>query len=133
MTRKYMMENIEKLIKEFGEENRVLIENKLEIIVFKIDEIRSDNNKTRIKIEELDKRMYKVENHPSQCVLSEKILEMKTDIDEYLKEELPERMLKVENTLLAQASIKKWLIAAIAITGGLFTLLFSILKLLGML
>jgi len=77
--------------------------------------------------------MYKVENHPSQCLLSEKIIGMKTDIDEFIKEALPERMLKVENTLLAQASIKKWLIAAIAITGGLFTLLFSILKLIGML
>jgi len=83
------MENIEKLIKEFGEENRVLIENKLEIIVFKIDEMRTDNNKIRIKIDELDKRMYKVENHPSQCILSDKLIDIKSVMDEYKKLGIP--------------------------------------------
>lgn len=122
-------ESIEKLVREFGEENKALIENKLEVIVVKFDEIRFQNNKAIQKIEDLDKRMYAVENHPTVCDIIPRVSQLEVAFKSYLEENLPERQLKVEQDLLVSRSIKKWLIASITLTATAFGIITAVLKL----
>jgi hypothetical protein len=124
-------ESIERLVQEFGEENKSLIENKLGEILYKIDELKLQNLNHLNKTNDLEKRVYAVESHPYQCSLAPRLLKIENEIKNYGEYEIPKRLLIVEKSLLASASIKKWLIAAIGITTTLFSLIIGILKLIG--
>lgn len=124
-------ESIQRIVKEFGEENKALIENKLENIIYRLEELKVQNKSHFTKLDELEKRMDAVENHPLKCAITPRLTKIEHAIDNYNELDIPERLLTVEQTLLASASIKKWLLAAIGITATLFGLILGIFKLIG--
>jgi len=89
-----MMDSLEILITKFHEENKKLIETKLESVNYKLDDI----SKKLVKIEDLEKRIYAMERHPFQCDLKEKTTQLRNDVDDLLKENLPERMVEMEKS-----------------------------------
>jgi len=124
-------ESIQKLVQEFGEENKALIENKLDTIFYRFDELKVQNTSYFHKLSELERRMYAIEGHPASCELSPRLVKVENEIINYKELEIPERLLTIEQTLIASASIKKWLLAAIGITATLFGLIVGIFKLIG--
>ena len=89
-----MVENLEILITKFHEENKKLIETKLESVNYKLDDI----SKKLVKIEDLEKRIYAMERHPFQCELVGKTTQLRNDVDDLIKEKLPERMVEMEKS-----------------------------------
>ncbi len=122
-------ESIEKLVREFGEENRALIENKLEVISVKIDDVKESQTIYFKKLDDLEKRMYKVESHPLSCNITPRVEKLENAHKNYEELDIPDRLLTVEQSLLASSSIKKWLAAAIGLTSVVLGIIAFVLKL----
>jgi hypothetical protein len=89
-------------------------DSKFEIIQYKLDAIKEQTTKTNGRVTIMETTVNDLQKHPLSCGLAVK-------------------MRSVEDALLAQKSIKQWVIGSVAATSGFLGLIALILKLTGLL
>jgi len=87
-------------------------DSKFEIIQFKLDYIKEQTTRTNGRVTKIEDTISDLEKHPASCILASKV-----------------RI--IEDALLSQTSIKRWIAASIALTGGFLGVIAIALQLLG--